>query len=47
MRMGADMSYNYNECGLDNVVIDGLPVCKDHAGKETVLFRPSGSFITL
>lgn len=36
------MVYNYTECGLDNVIIEGLRVCKDHAGEETVTIPAVG-----
>jgi DNA-binding transcriptional regulator YiaG len=29
------MEYRYTECGLDNVVIEGMDVMVDHAGDET------------
>ena len=28
--------YHYRECGLDNVLLEGLPVCTDDAGEEVV-----------
>ncbi|HEV7229119.1 helix-turn-helix domain-containing protein [Brevundimonas sp.] len=29
-------AYRYTECGLDNVFLRDLPVCKDMAGEETI-----------
>lgn len=29
-------AYRYTECGLDNVFLRDLPVCKDKAGQETI-----------
>ena len=29
-------SYQYTECGLDNVFIEGMAVVQDHAGEETL-----------
>ena len=26
--------YRYTECGLDNVIINGMPICTDDAGEE-------------
>lgn len=34
--------YHYTECGLDNVMIEGLDVVKDHAGDETVVIPAIG-----
>jgi len=31
--MGA---YHYTECGLDNVLIEGMTMIEDHAGEETI-----------
>jgi transcriptional regulator with XRE-family HTH domain len=36
------MGYHYTECGLDNVVIEGLPVCKDQTGEETITIPAVG-----
>lgn len=36
------MIYNYTECGLDNVLIEGLPMCTDHAGEETITIPAVG-----
>lgn len=35
-------TYLYTECGLDNVVIEGLQVVEDHAGEETVTIAAIG-----
>lgn len=29
-------TYHYDECGLDNVLLEGLPVCTDDLGDEVV-----------
>ena len=29
-------AYRYTECGLDNVFLRDLPVCKDMAGEDTI-----------
>lgn len=34
--------YHYTECGLDNVMIEGLDVVNDHAGEETVVIPAIG-----
>lgn len=34
--------YHYTECGLDNVLIEGLDVVSDHAGEETVTIPAIG-----
>jgi DNA-binding transcriptional regulator YiaG len=34
--------YHYTECGLDNVMIEGLNVVNDHAGEETVVIPAIG-----
>ena len=36
------MVYHYTECGLDNVMIEGLDVVNDHAGEETVMIPAIG-----
>jgi DNA-binding transcriptional regulator YiaG len=30
------IDYRYDECGLDNVVLKGLPVCTDDDGEEVI-----------
>ena len=36
MKNGEEMgAYKYTECGLDNVVIEGLSIVEDHAGEFT------------
>lgn len=35
-------AYIYTECGLDNVVIEGLSIVEDHAGEETVTIPAIG-----
>jgi DNA-binding transcriptional regulator YiaG len=35
-------TYQYTECGLDNVVIEGLSIVEDHAGEETVTIPAMG-----
>jgi transcriptional regulator with XRE-family HTH domain len=35
-------AYLYKECGLDNVVIEGLSIVEDHAGDETVTIPAIG-----
>lgn len=43
MKNGEDMgAYQYTECGLDNVVIEGLSIVEDHAGEETVTIPAIG-----
>ncbi|WP_299617814.1 helix-turn-helix domain-containing protein [uncultured Tateyamaria sp.] len=34
--------YQYTECGLDNVFIEGMNVVEDHAGEETVTIPAIG-----
>lgn len=34
--------YHYTECGLDNVMIEGLNVVNDHAGEDTVVIPAIG-----
>ena len=34
--------YQYTECGLDNVFIEGMNVVEDHAGEETVTIPAVG-----
>lgn len=35
-------AYQYTECGLDNVFIEGMNVVEDHAGEETVTIPAIG-----
>jgi transcriptional regulator with XRE-family HTH domain len=34
--------YHYTECGLENVIIEGMDVVKDHDGEETVTIQAIG-----
>lgn len=34
--------YHYTECGLDNVIVEGLEVVSDHAGNDTVTIPAIG-----
>lgn len=36
------MPYFYTECGLDNVVIEGVSFVEDHAGEETITIPAVG-----
>ena len=35
-------AYQYTECGLDNVFIEGMDVIEDHAGEETLTIPAIG-----
>lgn len=43
MKNGEEMgAYLYTECGLDNVLIEGISIVEDHAGEETTTIPAIG-----